>query len=130
MEKYGSLSLYNKDLNKIYTIDNEDIQLLKKCGYALIVNPDETNHTSTEHEYFPIREYFYMFLAANHIANLSLNIAPPSVSLKIFNESSINTSKKSSKKSNIISPPHTLRSKVQKTANDCSNLLLLILPQY
>ena len=40
MAKYGSLYLYDIDLEKRYTIDNEDMQFVKKEVLSLIDIPD------------------------------------------------------------------------------------------
>ena len=37
--KYVGLYIYEIDIGRIYTIDDEDIQFVKKYGYALIGNP-------------------------------------------------------------------------------------------
>ena len=51
MAKYGGLSLYVIGFGDIYSIDDEDINFLKGCGYVLIVNPDHPDGASTDHEY-------------------------------------------------------------------------------
>ena len=45
LAKYGGLSLYDIDIKKRYTIDNEDIQFVKKYGNILIDNPDHPDGT-------------------------------------------------------------------------------------
>ena len=55
LAKYGGLSLYGIDFEKIYSIDDEDIHFVKGYGYALIVNPDHTYGNSTDNEYIFIR---------------------------------------------------------------------------
>ena len=40
LDKYGGLSLYDIDMEKIYSIDNKGIHFLKVDGYALIGKPD------------------------------------------------------------------------------------------
>ena len=52
LSKYGGISLYNIDLNKIYIIDHKYILFLKKYRYDLIGNPDNPDRTSMYHEYF------------------------------------------------------------------------------
>ena len=56
MVRYGGLSLYAIDLEKIYSIDDEDIQFVKGDGNALIGNPDNPDGNSTDHEYFFIHD--------------------------------------------------------------------------
>ena len=40
LEKYGGLSIYYIDTEKIYSIDDKEIHFVKGDGYALIGNPD------------------------------------------------------------------------------------------
>ena len=44
--------LYGIDLNNRYKLYHEDIIFVEKYGYALIGNPDHSDGTSTDHEYF------------------------------------------------------------------------------
>ena len=53
---YGILSIYNIDMQKIYSIGDNDIHYAKVDGYALIGNPDHPDGTSTDHEYFCIHD--------------------------------------------------------------------------
>ena len=50
LAEYAGISLYDIDFEKIYSIDDEDIQFVKGDGYALIGNPKITDGTSTDHE--------------------------------------------------------------------------------
>ena len=50
--KYGGLYLYSIYLKNRYTIDQEEILLVKKYGCDLIGNPDHPDGTSTYHKYF------------------------------------------------------------------------------
>ena len=45
LAKYEGLYLYYIVYEKIYSIDDEDIQFVKGYGYDLIVNPDHTYQT-------------------------------------------------------------------------------------
>ena len=54
LAKYGWLSHYDIAFEEIYTIDDEDIQFVKGYKYALTINPDHSDGTSTDHEYFSI----------------------------------------------------------------------------
>ena len=56
LEKYGGLSLYDIDMERIYSIDDKEIQVLKGDRYDLIGNPDHPDGTSTDHEYFCIHD--------------------------------------------------------------------------
>ena len=82
LRKYGVISLYDVGLKKRYNIDHEGILFVKRRGYYLIVNPDHTYGTSTDHEYFFIRDDFFdQILATNQNDNISLKIVPKNVSL-------------------------------------------------
>ena len=75
LEKYGVLSLYDIDIEKIYTIEYEDIWFLNKYGYALIGNPDHPDGTSTDHEYFLIHDdLFERILEIDQNSDIVLNI--------------------------------------------------------
>ena len=51
LEKYGGLFIYDIGFEKIYSIDDEDIQFVKGYGYDLIGNPKNPDGTSNDHEY-------------------------------------------------------------------------------
>ena len=75
LEKYGRLSLYDIDFEKIYFIDDEDINFVKGCVYALIGNPDHPYGTSTYHEYFFIRdELFERILVTDQNSDIILKV--------------------------------------------------------
>ena len=52
LAKYGSLALYDVDLEKIFIIDHEQLQLDKTDGWTLIGLPEEEYVTLSDHEYF------------------------------------------------------------------------------
>ena len=56
LEKYVGLSHYDIDMEKRYSIDDEDIRFVKVDGYALIGNPDHPDGTSTYHGYYCIHD--------------------------------------------------------------------------
>ena len=56
LDKYGGLSLYDIDTEKIYSICDKEIHFVKGERYALIGNPDHPDGTSTDHEYFCIHD--------------------------------------------------------------------------
>ena len=51
MAKYGGLSLYYIDTEKIYSIYDKEIHFVKGDRYALIGNPDHPDGSSTDHEF-------------------------------------------------------------------------------
>ena len=59
LAKYGGLSLYDIDTEKIYSIEDKEIHFVNADGYALIGNPDHPYGTSTDHEYFFIHDDFF-----------------------------------------------------------------------
>ena len=56
MEKYGGLSFYDIDMEKIYFIDDKETNFVKVDKYALIGNPYHSDGTSTDHEYYCIHD--------------------------------------------------------------------------
>ena len=54
LEKYGGISIYDIDFEKRYSIDDEDIYIVKGYGYDLIGKIDHPDRTSTDHEYFAL----------------------------------------------------------------------------
>ena len=49
LEKYFGLYPYTIDIERRDTIDNKNIHLVNKYGYALICNPANTDETSADH---------------------------------------------------------------------------------
>ena len=60
LENYFGLSLYDIYIDKIYTMDDEDLHFVKKYGYDLIGNPDNPYGASTDHAYFIIHDDFFV----------------------------------------------------------------------
>ena len=56
MEKYCGFSLYDIDFGKRYPIDDKGIHFVKGYGYDINGNPDNTDGTSTDHEYSSIHD--------------------------------------------------------------------------
>ena len=63
--KYGVLSLYGIDVESIYNLDEKYINFVKKYGYDLIGNLDNPDETSSDHEYFFIRDDLFEFSLEN-----------------------------------------------------------------
>ena len=59
MAKYGGLSLYDINFERRYSIDDEEINFVKGYEYDLVGNPDHPYGTSTDHEYFCIRDNLF-----------------------------------------------------------------------
>ena len=82
LAKYGGLSIYGIDFEKIYSLDDEEIQFVKGYGYALIGNPDHPNGTSTDHEHFFIHDdLFYRILETDQNSDIALRAIRKEVSL-------------------------------------------------
>ena len=52
LEKYGSLDLYDEDLEKIFIIDHEQLQFDKTDGWTLIGITEKEDEILSDHEYF------------------------------------------------------------------------------
>ena len=52
----GSLALYDKDKEKRFIIDHEQLQFDKNDGWKLISNPEEPDDSLLYHEYFCIHD--------------------------------------------------------------------------
>ena len=75
LEKYGGLSLYDEDLKKGYKIDNGGINFVKNYGLDWILNTNEPDGTSTDHEYLPIHNNLLgRILAKNNNVGISSKI--------------------------------------------------------
>ena len=75
MAKHGGLSLYDIDIEKIFSIDDKEFHFVKGYGYALIGNPDHPDGTSNNHEYFCIHDdLFDRILETEHNSYITLNV--------------------------------------------------------
>ena len=52
LETYDGLSLYDIYMNNIYTFYHEEIRFVKKGGYAIVNNTDQSVKISMYHGYF------------------------------------------------------------------------------
>ena len=81
--KYGGLSLYDIDIERRYIIDYEDITFVKKYGYVLIVNPENPDGTSTDHEYiFFYSDLFGRILETDQNSDILLKVINIAMSLQ------------------------------------------------
>ena len=121
LAKYGGLSLYDIYTEKIYSIDDKEIRFVQGDGYALIGNPDHPDGSSTDHEYFCIRDdLFDRILATDQDYYISLNLIHRETSLPYIN---IKRSSKRSEKcsmSEMVTPRHQLQIKIRKNIIDYS----------
>ena len=71
LEKYGSLALYDGDLEKIFIIDHEQLESDKNSGWDLLGIPDETDGTLSDHEYLCVHDdLFDRTQSAHHDRNI------------------------------------------------------------
>ena len=115
MAKYGELSLYDTDTEKIYSIDDKEIHLVKGDGYALIGNPDHPDGTSTNHEFFCIHDdLFDRILETDQKSDIILKVIHKEPTfLSIYVKISNSRSGKNSM-SEMVTPRHHLQRKCQK----------------
>ena len=66
LEKYGSLALYDEDLEKIFIIDHEQLQFDKNAGWTLIGIPEKEDGTLSDHEYFCIHDDIFDRIQSTH----------------------------------------------------------------
>ena len=78
MVKYGGLSIYDIVFEKIYSIDDKEVHFVNGYGYALIGNPDHTDGTSTDREYFVIHDHLF-----GRISETEMN---PDIALKVIHK--------------------------------------------
>ena len=92
LAKYGGLSLYDIDMEKWYSIDDEDIQFVKGDGYALIGNPDHPYGDSTDHEYFCIHDDFFdILLETDQNYDITLKVINKDPSFSSINVNTYNS---------------------------------------
>ena len=56
LAKYGSLAVYDEDLEKRFIINHEQLQFNKTDGWTLIGIPDKEDGTLSYHDYFCIHD--------------------------------------------------------------------------
>ena len=86
LEKYCNLSIYDIDVKRRYTRDDEDIQFINNYGYDLIDSPENPDGTSTDHECFIIcDDLFDIALATDHNSDILLKVINTDVSFPLIN---------------------------------------------
>ena len=115
LAKYGGLTIYYIDFEKIYSIDDEDITFLKGQGYALIGNPDHQDVNSPDHEYFFIYDdLFYRTLETDENLDIILRVIHKGASFQSINDNGTDSISKPKSRPEIVSPRHQLQRKRQK----------------
>ena len=64
--KYGSLALYDVDLEKRFIIDHEQLQFDKTDGWTWIGLPEEEDGAFSDHEYFCIHDDLFDRIKSTH----------------------------------------------------------------
>ena len=66
LTKYGSLDLYDEDLQKKIIIDHEQLKFDKNSGWNLIGIPEKPDGTLSDHEYFCINDDLFDRIQSTH----------------------------------------------------------------
>ena len=121
LSKYGGLSLYYIDTEKRYSIDEKEMHLVKGEIYALIGNPDFTDGSSTDHEYFCIHEdLFDRILATEQDSDITLNLFHRDTSLPYINVKRSSQRSYKCSMSEMVTPHHQIQRERRKKKNDYS----------
>ena len=75
LEEYGSLDMYDKDMEKIFIIDHEQLQFDKNAGWTLIGINNKPDGSLYVHETFCIHDdLFYRIQSTCQDKNIMLKI--------------------------------------------------------
>ena len=111
--KYEGLSLYDIDMEKRYSIDDKEIHFVNWYGYALIVNPDHPDGTSTDHEYFCIHDgLFDRVLETDQNYDIKLKKIHKEPSFSSINVKISNSRSAKHSMSEMVTPRHQLQRKL------------------
>ena len=66
LAKYGSMDLYDEDLEKRFIIDHEQLQYDKNSGWDLIGIPVKPGGTLVDHDYFCIHDDIFYRIQSTH----------------------------------------------------------------
>ena len=112
LAKYGELSLYDTDTEKIYSIDDKEIHLVKGYGYALIGNPDHPDGTSTDHEYFCIHDdLFDRILETDQNSDIIFKVICKELSFSSISDNSTYAISRMRSRPERVLPRHHLQGK-------------------
>ena len=115
LEKYCCLSINDIDVERRYSLGDEDIKFIKKYGQDLFDNPDNPDGTLTDHEYFLIHDdLFDIDLATDHNSDIVLNVINTDVSFPSINDNDTDSSSKLINRFAIVSPYNQLQKEGQK----------------
>ena len=117
--KYGSLALYDEDLEKIFIIYHEQLKLDKTDGWTLIGIPEKEDGTFSDNEYFCIHDDLFDRIKStnqdqNFLWKFSYNEITEdesqSEAIETHNDKIQNNKRRATK----YSTKHTIQSKRQK----------------
>ena len=66
LAKYGSLDLYDEDLEKRFIVDHEQLESDKTDGWTLIGIPEKEDGSFSDHEYFCIHDDLFDIIKSTH----------------------------------------------------------------
>ena len=66
LAKYGSLDMYDEDLEKRLIIDHEQLEFDKTDGWTLIGIPEKEDGNFSDHEYFCIHDDLFDIIKSTH----------------------------------------------------------------
>ena len=69
LANYGSLDLYDEDMEKIFIIDHEQLQYDKNAGWTLIGITEKTDGSLLDHKYFCIHDDLFDIIQSTHQDN-------------------------------------------------------------
>ena len=121
LAKYGELSIYDAVMEKIYSIDDKEIHFVKGYGYALIVTPDHTDGTSTDHEYFFIDDHLFdRILETDQNYDIIVKVIHKESSFSSINVKRSNSISEKNSISEMVTPRHQLQRKRHKKVHGYS----------
>ena len=119
LAKYGSLALYDVDLEKRFIIDHEQLKFDKTDGWALIGLPEKEDGTLSDHEYFCIHDDLFDRIKSTHqdqsfLWKFSYNERTEDESQSEAIETHNDKIQNKKRRANKYSTKHTLQRKRQK----------------
>ena len=66
LAKYGSLDIYDEDIEKLFIIDHKQLQFDTKYEWTLIGIPEKPDGTLVNHKYFCIHDYLFDIIQSTH----------------------------------------------------------------
>ena len=119
LAKYGSLALYDEDLEKIFIIDHEILEFIKTYGWTLIGIPEKEDGSLSDREYLCIHDDLFDRIKSTHqdqifLWKLSFNELNEYESQSEATETHNDKIKNKKRTANNFSNKHTIKIKRQK----------------